>query len=487
MPEALARRISRRSLLASGALAGIAALLPRDARSATSEVREHTLVAAPGSASLVGVSEPQTQVWAYAGAVPGPEIRVRQGDRLRVRVENRLPQETTVHWHGVRVPNAMDGVPHLTQPPIAPGSSFVYEFDCRDAGTFWYHPHTRSFEQVERGLAGALIVEEAKPITVDRDLVWVLDDWRLKPDAQISDDFGNMMDVSHAGRLGNTVTINGRVPERFAVRSGERIRLRLINAANARIFGLEFEGHKPLIVALDGQPIDPHTAEQGRIVLGPAQRADLVLDCVAPPGKTFSVFDRFYRQQQYRLIDLAYDDGAALRPSALDMPTRLSANPLSEPDLQSAMRHAIEFGGGMMDPKMMRQRSQGEGGRTGMMNGMIDRMRHGMIWNINGVSVPGEDHAHAPLLALERGKSYVFDMLNDTAWWHPMHLHGHTFRVLSRKGQPTARREWLDTVLMAPGERVEIAFVADNLGDWMFHCHILEHQQGGMMGTVRVS
>lgn len=119
--------------------------------------------------------------------------------------------------------------------------------------------------------------------------------------------------------------------------------------------------------------------------------------------------------------------------------------------------------------------------------GMMDRMRQGAVWSINGVFVPGSDHVHEPLLTLSRGRSYVFEMTNDTAWWHPMHLHGHVFRVLSRNGQSSARHEWLDTVLMSPGERVEIAFVADNPGDWMFHCHILEHQQGGMMGTIRVA
>lgn len=476
-------RLTRRTFLAGSTCAGLMATTrPRRAGASTPTLREHKLVAAPGHTVLTGGSTPQTGVWAYEGTVPGPEIRVQQGDRLRVVVENRLPQETTVHWHGIRVPNAMDGVPHLTQRPIAPGETFVYEFDCQDAGTFWYHPHARSFEQVERGLAGALIVEEPEPIKVDRDVVWVLDDWRLTPDAQISGNFGNMMDVSHAGRLGNTVTINGRAPDRFVVRSGERIRLRLINAANARIFGLEISGHKPRIIALDGHPIEPHELEQGRLVLGPAQRADIVIDCIGQPGASFAVTDRFYAQQQYRLVDVVYDAGAPLRGAPLNALTPLAANPVAEPQLREAVRHDVEFGGGMMDPKMMRS-----GGRMGMMGGMMDRMRQGTIWNINGVSVPGGEHVHNPLLSLELGRSYVFDMLNDTAWWHPMHLHGHVFRVLSRNGQPTARREWLDTVLMAPGERVAIAFVADNPGDWMFHCHILEHQLGGMMGSVRVA
>jgi FtsP/CotA-like multicopper oxidase with cupredoxin domain len=148
-------------------------------------------MASPGRAPLVGGSYPETPVWSYNGAVPGPEIRVRQGERLRVTVENQLAEGTTVHWHGLRVPNAMDGVPHLTQKPIAAGETFVYEFEVPDAGTYWYHPHQRSFEQVGRGLYGPLIVEERERIQVDRDVTWVLDDWRLLQDTQISDDFGN--------------------------------------------------------------------------------------------------------------------------------------------------------------------------------------------------------------------------------------------------------------------------------------------------------
>src|SRR3546814_932216 len=137
----------------------------------------------------------------------------------------------------MRVPNAMDGVPHLTQRPIAPGERFVYEFDAVDAGTFWYHPHQNGSVQVGRGLYGPLIVEEAEPITVDRDITWVLDDWRLQKDASISDSFGNMMDTGMAGRIGNTVTVNGRVPDTFAVRAGERVRLRLINRSEERRVG----------------------------------------------------------------------------------------------------------------------------------------------------------------------------------------------------------------------------------------------------------
>jgi FtsP/CotA-like multicopper oxidase with cupredoxin domain len=461
------------------------ALLRLSARvHAAADIVEHRLVASPSRVPLVGQPHPDTAVWAYSGQVPGPTLRLRQGQRLRVLLENRLAEETTIHWHGIRVPNAMDGVPHLTQKPVAPGETFVYEFTVPDAGTYWYHPHQRSFEQVDRGLSGALIVDEPEPPAVDRDIVWVLDDWRLNRDASITDDFGNFMDVSMAGRLGNTVTINGRLPDRFAVRAGERVRLRIINAANARIFGLQFTGHQPRVIALDGQPVEPHALEHDRLDLGPAQRADLILDCDGRPGQAFAVVDSFYWQQRYKLVDIVYSEDTPLRTAARE-PVRLPANPLSEPDLDQAQRHEIVFGGGMMGGGMM---------SGGMMGGMMGRgmMRDGMmggadgrgIWTINGESATG--HLHKPLLTLEREKSYVFAMHNDTAFHHPIHLHGHVFRVISRQGRPTRRREWLDTVLTAPNERVEIAFVADNPGDWMIHCHILEHQAGGMMGTFRI-
>ncbi|MDH5578097.1 MAG: multicopper oxidase domain-containing protein, partial [Betaproteobacteria bacterium] len=294
-------------------------------------------MAAAKDVQLVPDKYPATGVWAYNGTVPGPVLRARQGDRLRVHVENALEEATTVHWHGIRLPNAMDGVPYITQRPIEPGASYTYEFALPDAGTFFYHPHQRSYEQVGRGLAGALIVAERAPPEVDRDVLWVLADYRLNADASIRDGFGSFMDVSHAGRIGNTVTLNGGMPETFRVRAGERIRLRLINAAPARVFALEFRGHRPWVIALDGQPVEPHQPEGGAVVLGPAMRADLILDMVAAPGSRHAVHDGFYQRRPYDLVDLEYGDEAPLRMRAGD-PPRLANNPLAEPDLRAAER-----------------------------------------------------------------------------------------------------------------------------------------------------
>lgn len=456
---------SRRDFLRTGAALAIA----QWTAGATRAAQGRLLRAAPATQALVGGGNPATAVWAYGGTVPGPELRYRQGERLRIEVENALGKDTTMHWHGIRLPNAMDGVPHLTQPPIAArGGKFLYEFDLPDAGTYWYHPHLGSSEQVGRGLYGALIVEEREPPKVDRDVVWVLSDWRLDREARIVENFMNFMDASHAGRIGNTVTVNGAISESFGVRAGERVRLRLINASNARIYGLNFEGHEPYLIAFDGQPVAPRLSD--RVVIGPAQRADLIIDCGGAPGSRHRVVDDFYERRAYRLLDLAYSSEAPVRREFPPVP-RLAANTVPMPDLAGAERHSIVFGGGMM------------GNMPGGMGGMKGGGHGRMFWTVNGKAMPEHDHSHEPLLRLARGRSYIFELVNDTAWHHPIHIHGHVFNVISGRQKNTSG----DTVLIDPRTRAEIAFVADNPGDWMLHCHILEHQATGMMTTIRVA
>lgn len=449
-------------LLAAAAGAGLA-LLPSAAMAAPGRIR-----ARGANVALAGAAYPQTGVWGYEGNVPGPELRFRQGERLKIEVENLLPAATTVHFHGIRLPNAMDGVPDLTQSPIAArGGKFLYEFALPDAGTYWYHPHLGSPEQLGRGLYGALVVEEAAPPAFDRDLVWMLGDWRLDREARIVEDFGNFMDASHAGRIGNTVTVNGEIREAFEMRAGERVRLRLVNAASARIFGLDFRGHEPLVIALDGHPVAPHRPEGGRVVLGPAMRADLLLDASGEPGRAYPVVDDFYRQRSYRLLDLRYAKDSLRGGRAGGAPPALAPNTMPEPDLERAERHRVVFGGGMMGNMPM----------TGMMAGAA--------WTVNGA--PIKEHDHRPILTLGLGRSNLLELVNDTQWYHPIHLHGHAFRVISRSDRATRYREWQDTVLLAPRARAQIAFVADNPGDWMLHCHVLEHQASGMMAVIRIA
>ena len=237
MPLISPSALSRRQFLQAGIALAFAApsrLVFADERPAAPHEQTAELRVGKAQTRMVGNDYPGTEVWAYNGVEPGPVLRLRQGTPFRAIVANGLMETTTVHWHGIRLPNSMDGVPGLTQKPIKPGERFDYAFTPPDAGTFWYHSHDNGLVQMGRGLAGALIVEEANPPAVDRELLWTIQDWRLTGDAQIAPGFNNRMEAAMDGRVGNTVTINGRVPDTVRVRAGERIRLRLLNAAIAR-------------------------------------------------------------------------------------------------------------------------------------------------------------------------------------------------------------------------------------------------------------
>lgn len=441
-----------------------------------------SIAAGPTTAELVGAGLPKTQVWAYNQSVPGPVIRAQQGDELRVVFENGLAEPSTIHWHGLRVPVKQDGVSYLSQEPIAPGGRHLYTLPLADAGTFWYHPHVNSSEQVGRGLSGVLIVKEAPSIAarlgVDREIVWAIDDWRLDEAAQIAP-FGNRHDASHGGRFGNVITINGRQDLGEPVRAGERVRLRLANLANAQFFNLRFQPLDPWLVAFDGHPVEPTRLGDGGVWLGPGQRADLVVDIDLEPGAYAEVIDISYGVDEARAImGWTVSDMAPLRQTARPAPSTLPANPVPEPDLENAEKHSLVFEGGAM------------GGMTqANMNGRMLDMRAlveaGRFWSING-SVPADIRSSPPLLDLALGKSHIIRLENRTRWVHPIHLHGHSFLVSDPRlpdGSPKVVR---DTVLMAPNEVTDIAFVADNPGQWMLHCHVLEHQGSGMMGTIRV-
>jgi FtsP/CotA-like multicopper oxidase with cupredoxin domain len=302
-------------------------------------------------------------------------------------------------------------------------ASFLYEFDAVDAGTFWYHPHQKSFEQVARGLYGPLIVDEPEPVRVDRDVTWVLGDWRLTKSGEISKDFGNRHDIHHNGRIGNTVTINGHVPDGFVVRKGERIRLRLINSANARIFSLDFAGHAPIVIAFDGQPVAPHAPEKGLVVFGPAMRVDLIIDMTGNAGSRASVMDRFYEGLEYRLVDFIYG-GNPLRERAPDWSLARPANPLPEPGLEAGFRSEVIFDGGMMGEMVAQEMGESLAALGAMMGDNMNSMMRGMMrtmnsstaWFINGVAADEASQAMKPMLTLEKDKSHVIAMTNATAW-----------------------------------------------------------------------
>jgi FtsP/CotA-like multicopper oxidase with cupredoxin domain len=290
-----------------------------------------------------------------------------------------------------------------------------------------------------------------------------------------------------------------------------------VNGSLARVMALHFEGHRPVVMAMDGQPCDPHEADDGRLLLGPAMRLDVLIDMEGKPGQSYRVVDDFYDGLAYTLTHLVYDSQPPLQAHPLDAPRALPPNPLPEPDLDAAERHELVLqggmmgggamaglggmmGGGMMGGGMMGGGMMGGGMMGGGMmgGGMMGggMMGAGMMgggmgspaWAINGSSMTGDGQAGMPpLLTLTRGHSYVLTFRNQTAWWHPMHLHGHSFRVLSRNGAAVPHHQWGDTVLVQPREAVEVAFVADNPGDWMLHCHVMDHQVAGLMTILRIA
>lgn len=429
----------------------------------------------PGKVSIVGPDFPATDVWGFNGVVPGSPIRIKHGQTIDATVANELEVPTAVHWHGIRLPNAMDGVAGLTQAAIQPGESFHYRFTPPDAGTYWYHSHVNAYEQVGRGLYGPLIIEEKEPPKVDRDIVWMIDDWRLKEDASISEDFGSGHDRSHWGRIGNVPTVNGRFRDIVKVRTGERLRLRLINASNARNFALSFGDLETSVIAIDGQAVKPYQTKEP-IVVGAAGRVDLILDMVGDPGTTSAVVDSFYREN-FDLVKFVYEE-VPLRESKLSSAIALAPANIPEPDLSDVITKTVTIAGGAMGG-LSRAKLDGE------WMGLREIAQNGYVWAIN--DIVGNKLDMPPLIDTQVGQSVLLTIQNETAFPHPMHLHGHHMKLLSIDDQPLSDPRWVDSPLLMPNQTMKLAFVADNPGKWLFHCHALEHHAAGLGALVRIS
>lgn len=461
---------SRRQALRLGMAAGVSAAVPG---SLVGEALGPTvLTAREARVQLAPQDYPQTRIWGYDGTMPGPLIRVPQGGRVSRRLINDLPQPTSLHWHGVRIDNAMDGVAGLTQQPIASGDAFDYDFIAPDAGTYWYHAHNRSAEQVARGLYGALLIEEPEAPDVDRDEVLILDDWRLDPEtAQIDAEFAVRHDRSHSGRIGNFIATNGRYGHVLEVNQNERLRLRLINAANARIFELGLAGLEGWVVALDGMPLDAPRPANGPLLLGPGQRADLLVDVVAGPGEAAHLVridgEKGFSQSAFTVLDTA----SRARRGA---PSALPPNPnMAAPRLADARKLRLQMGGGAMgqlDSAIL----------DGKRQTFRDLVQANQFWAFNNVIGMTE----RPLVELSYGESVRLEIYNDTSFPHAMHLHGMHFREIGPDGALGPLR---DTLLTFGGETREIAFDAKNSGAWLFHCHMLSHAASGMMAWLKVS
>lgn len=458
-------KLTRRSFCAG--MAGTAGMaLARPALAAP-----EALTARKATVQLAPEGYPATEVWSYDGTIPGPLIRVPQGGRVTRQLVNDLDVPTSIHWHGIRIDNAMDGVAGLTQDPAAPGETFDYDFAVPDAGTYWYHAHKNSMEQVARGLSGVLIVDEATPPDVDRDEVLMLDDWLLDPETgAFAEPFAHPMMMSHGGRTGNLIGVNGQYAYAMQAETGERLRLRLINAANARIFGLKLEGMTGWTVALDGMPLDAPEEVSGEIVLAPAQRVDLIVDVTTsdgPAGLLMSLDGDSWEA----LVEIAVTGARAPRNTA---PAPLPANPNTAlPDLSNARRFDMVMEGGAM---------AGMDGATYQGEQLDFRalIEKGQFWALSGQAGLSD----TPFAALKRGEVARITLTNRTAFPHAMHLHGMHFREVRADGTMGPLR---DTILSVPDAPLDIAFTADNPGKWLMHCHMLAHAASGMNTWIEVA
>jgi FtsP/CotA-like multicopper oxidase with cupredoxin domain len=437
----------------------------------TGRTHEYTLEAVP-TALLIGGKSLAT--WTYNRQLPGPEIRVKEGDRLRVTVTNRLSQDTSIHWHGVPLFNAMDGVPGATQQPIKPGERFVYDFLVPAAGTYFYHPHVGV--QLDRGLYGPLIVEPTQEsLSYDQEFVLVLDDWLdgmpgtpdqalqqliAHGEQMIGSARSNMIPAYPPDIVYPRYLINGQtsdLPLELQTRKGQRLRLRLINAASATIFHVALQGHRLTVTHTDGQPVNPVTVDALRIGMG--ERYDVLVEA-NDPGIWQLAAQAEGTQQLARAV-LRYAGVAGSVPSPAFVPAELSGR-----YLQYAMLTAAA--GTFVPPN-----DQPDQTLPMTLGGGMGQYR----WTINGQAYPQADPIALPKNSLVR-----FTYTNPSMMPHPMHLHGHFFQLENGTGHGPLK----DTVLIDPMQRLATTWITDNPGTWAFHCHNIYHAETGMLRLLQI-
>ena len=370
----------------------------------------------------------QVDGYTLDGSSPGPLIEARQGDLVQVTLANvDVPDGVTLHWHGVDVPNAEDGVAGVTQDAVPPGGSHVYRFVAEDAGTYWYHSHQVSHAQVRGGLFGTLVVHPPGEAQT-RDVV-----------APVHSYAGHR---TVAGRTGVSA---------IEAEDGERLRVRLINTDNgplkAWVSGAPFR-----VAAVDARDLNEPTDVSDRGVLVTAGgRVDLL---VTAPAR----------------VDLAGGTALVLGPDGTDVPA--TTEPAEQVDLLTYGSPAdLPFDPGDAD----RSFRYDIGRRIGLIDG-----RPGFWWTVNGNLFPD-----VPMFAVAEGDVVRMTIRNDSGDVHPMHLHGHHAVVLSRDGvDATGSPWWVDSLNVPDGVTYEIAFVADNPGIWMDHCHNLDHARDGLVAHL---
>ncbi|MFC2950449.1 copper resistance system multicopper oxidase [Marinicaulis aureus] len=562
------RRHLLRGAAASGAYAGAASLLPAWAQSVhggQSMQKQPPALTGPAFDLSVGhanvmIGGRNGHAVTVNGSLPAPLIRFREGERVTLHVHNTLDEDTSIHWHGLLVPFYMDGVPGVSFPGIKPGETFTYEFAVPQNGTYWYHSHSGLQEQ--SGLYGPIIIDPAgaDPVSYDREYVLVLSDWlfehphkvyaKLKKNNEVFNmqertlgDFisdasekglgktiedramwGNMRmsatDIADVTGAAYTYLINGHSTDdnwTALFETGERIRLRIINAAAMTIFNFRIPGLPMTVVQADGLHVQPVDTDE--IQIGVAETYDVIIEPNRP--RPFAIvaeaIDRFGQAvatlsprpdmratapllRERPILthkDMAMDHGSmaqnmtgmehgdhAMTKQAhshkmgvgVDMVAEMPTNRLNEPGLglenvpHRALRYT-QLKSTVQNPDLRAPEREIEIHLTGNMERFM--------WGFDGVKFSAIEKP----ITLYEGERVRFTLVNDTMMTHPIHLHGMFFELNTEESDHRPRKH---TVNVKPGEKLSFDVTADHVGDWAFHCHLLFHMHAGMMQVVSV-
>ncbi|MEM6891616.1 MAG: multicopper oxidase family protein [Pseudomonadota bacterium] len=403
---------------------------------------------------------------------PPPVLRMRQGEPVVLNYHNGLKDFSTMHWHGIRLPNDMDGVPYLTQLPVAQGETFRYAFTPPDAGTFWYHPHCMTMAQMAEGLTGLMVVEERDDPGFDADIALNLKDFHLDGQGALMPYF-TPRGAARGGTLGSVKTTNWQVDPVYDVPAGGLIRLRFGVTDTTRIHKLVLPDVPGRILAWDGQPVEepiPWPTIEAPLYMGPGQRVDVVIVAPRDEGQEMTFQSLIGRRTPFnvaRFRAVGQDLGRVVEDIQ-----PLPKNPFEASDISAAEVREIEFG---WSP-------EGDGSN----NGLCGSFGY-IFWSINRRPWPGDAvEGTGAVVNMELGKSYILRMRNSSPNTHPIHLHGLLMKPL-RSNQRQIPANYTDTILLFEDEIIDVAVLADNLGDWAFHCHVIEHQKTGLSGYVSVA
>ena len=444
------------------------------------------------------LGEAVVRMLAYNGSIPGPTLSVSQGSEVTINFTNEADIETTVHWHGLRLDNRYDGVPHThiqgMQAPIPAGGTFAYKLRFPDPGIYWYHPHVREDYTQELGLYGNIVVAPSDPdywAPVNRELILVLDDILLKG-GKVAPFSKTESNRTAMGRYGNVMLVNGEAEYSMEARRGEVVRLYLTNTANVRPFSFRIPGVRMKLVGADSGRVEREQFVT-EVLIAPSERAiiEVHFEQAGQFRLEHRVPDRAYTLGTVTVHETPIERSYASEFSSLRANTELVAEREKlKADIERSPDKTLA-----LVAEMPGMKNHGEGHAhvdiewedTMQLHNRMTTPRN-MYWKLVDQETGAENHDIQWAFKVgDRVKlRIVNDPHSDHPMQHPFHIHGERFLVLSRDAVPNENLMWKDTVLIRTGETVDLLMEMSNPGNWMAHCHIAEHLEGGMMLSFQV-